>query len=482
MNEYEEISTGGFDFESALITNIIDSKSIRSVIKHKITDEYFNNPQARAAFQYLIGWYGNPAYGDTPSWESFQHSFSDFIPVRMEDNTIALCDKVRSQKLYSDVAALIGEVADILGGDPNKAFESLRGKVSQLHTKHIVDESCDVRSRITELRDEYYRMKSGSTGLKGHAYPWKALNDATLGLQDQHLVFFYGRPKSGKTWLALRTMLELHKQGLKVVIFSQEMSDIEICRRFVALATGVDYNQYLRGQLPPKVEAEFMDNLEAFIEQESVIVDFISTSSDDAVLELSTKVDEYAANAVLIDAFYTLGQDWKELVRVMSGCKKMVKQKRIPLIGTTQGNRTAKGKTKAEEGADDFAYADAFYQWCDVALRISSDIEQRRKREAVLSTAALREGIPVTFTVNMLMANDLEQKAILKTGSDDDDVDEQISQDQLDGQSDNPEEAPKQLIQTAAPKIIYAQPKKGFVQVPAKLVKPAPKPLIVSAA
>ena len=459
MSEYDETDGGeatGFDWESALITDIIDNKSIRTVIKHKIDANFFFDTQGKSAYLFLIEWYNNKNYGDTPSWESFQHAYPDFAITRVEESTIALCDKVRETKLYSDLASVLHEVAESAGGDPKAAFEMLRGKVSSLHTAHTVDESCDIRSRIPELREEYMAMKSGATGLKGAPWPWQALNDSTLGIQDTQLIFMYGRPKSGKTWLALKTMSHLRQQGHKVLILSQEMSDIEICRRFVALETGVDYNLYLRGQLPPDVEGEFLDNLDAFIEQEGVIVDMLTSTGDAAITELSAKIDEYGCTFVLIDAFYTLGADWKELGAVMRGCKRLAKVKRVPIIGTTQANRSGKGK-KADDAADDFAFADAFYQWCDVALRITSEIENKRNKEAIISTAALREGIPVTFTVNMRVASDLNQKSVIKVGGDDEDIDGQIDQDTLDGESDNPEE------ETVAVEVVTPAPRRKLV-------------------
>lgn len=474
MSDYEAAETmsgtEGFDFEAALVTDILDNKTIRTAVKHKITADFMFGTQTKAAYLFLLQWFANPEYGDTPSWESFQHSFPEFNPLRVEESTVALCDKLREGKLYSDIAASLSSVAEAADGDPKGAFDMLKKQIATLSAAHTIDNSCDVRSRVSELREEYFAMKSGATGLKGHPYPWQALNDSTLGLQDQQVVFFYGRPKSGKTWLALEIIRNLHARGLRPIIFSQEMSDIEICRRFVALSTGVDYNAYLRGQLEPAVERDFFDNLDAFVESEAVIVDMITSIGEDAVLEMSTKIDEYKANVVLVDAVYALGQDWKELVAVMAGMKRTAKQKRIPIIGTTQANRSGAAKNKkVDDAADDFAYADAFYQWCDAAIRVTSDIEHKRKREAVLSTAALREGIPTTFTVNMHMANNLTQKAVLKVGGDDD-LDDQIDQDKMDGQSDNPEEAAL-AADKAKPRKLISIPK------PPKLVK-APKFLI----
>lgn len=443
MSDYGDLTPeGGFDFEAALITNIIDEKTIRSVIKHKITSDFFFGTQTKAAFIYLLQWFNNPQYGDSPSWESFQHSFPDFNPVRVDDSVIALCDKVREAKLYSDLAACLSNIAEKADGDPHGAFNDLKKQISTLTAAHTVDTATSLKSRLDDIRAEYMAMKSGATGLKGYPYPWQALNDSTLGLQKQQLVFFYGRPKSGKTWILLSVINKLHELGLKPVIFSQELSDIEIARRFVALKSGVDYNAFLRGQLDPRAERDFFDDLDALLESDDVIIDMITSTGEDAILEMNAKIDEYKANVCAIDAVYALGQDWKELVAVMSGMKRSAKLKDMPFLGSTQSNRTGKGK-KVDDAADDFAYADAFYQWCDAAYRITSDIEHKRKKEAVISTAALREGIPVTFTINMHVARDMTQKQVLKTGGDED-LEEQIDQDVLDGESDNPLEGEEQ--------------------------------------
>jgi replicative DNA helicase len=427
-----------FDFESALVTAIIDSKDIRTSIKQKITSEFFNNTSAKAAYIFLLQWYQNPNYGDVPSWESFQHSFENFDPVRVEESLIAICDKIRSAKLYADLAGLLTSVGEEAMGDPNSGFELLRKLTSHLAMEHIIDSASDVSSSLEDLKAEYMMMKSGATGLKGKPYPWDALNRATLGLQNQHLVFIYGRPKSGKTWLALETVRCLHANGAKPIIFSQELSDIEVKRRYVALATNVDYGLYLRGALPPEVEEEFFDNLSTFEELEPVIVTSLTGQGCDAILtEMSAKIDEYGATVALIDGVYLLGSDWKELALITRAMKRVAKQKNIPLIGTSQANRSRGKKSgDAQDGADDFAYGDSFYQDADLALRVSADIENKKRKEVQIFTAAIREGEQTLFTVNMRLATDLTQKSVQSFGEVVEGDEDNIDQDALDGQED----------------------------------------------
>lgn len=352
------------NFESALITTIVSQKDIRSCINQKITTEFFTDTNARAAYAFLLQWFNNPAYGDVPSWESFQEHFQAFVPVEIEESITALCDHLHNQKLYADIAATLAAVGEATQGDARKGFEILRDQVAVLTSAHTIDGACDVRNRIDELREEYFLMKSGATGLKGAPYPWDALNNATLGLQDQHLVFLFGRPKSGKTWCLLEILRNLHAHGKRPLVFSQELSDIEMCRRFVALSTNVDYGQFLRGSLPEEEEAEFMENLEMFIEQPPVIITSLTTTGPGCLTEMSAKIDEYRADVAAVDGVYFLGSDWKELAEITRGMKRLAKTKRIPIIGTTQANRSRGKKGDAQDGADDIAYGDSFYQDC----------------------------------------------------------------------------------------------------------------------
>jgi replicative DNA helicase len=424
------------DFESALITSIIDEKNIRDVIKWKITADFFFQPTSRAAFTFLLGWYSNPQYGDTPSWESFSDTFQHFEPVRMEESIIALCDKLRNVKLYSDVATLLSKVGEAVSGDALEGLNVLKAQVVSLTAAHTIDNASDIKNRLDDIRTEYMSMKNSDTGLKGKPYPWEALNRATLGLQNQQIVFLYGRPKSYKTWLLLAIMKSLHESGSRILFFSQELSDIEIIRRFVALTTGVDYNLFQRGALPEQEEFDFLQNLDMFVEQESFIVDRLTVMGEGCLTEMSAKIQEYKPSVVGVDGVNYLSTDWKELAEITRGMKRHAQQYNIPIVGSTHANRSRGKKGEATDNADDFAYGDAFYQVADLALRASCEIENRKKREVQLFTSAIREGSSALFTVHTILAQDMTQKEVLKIGDSDTDVDEQIDQDMLDKESD----------------------------------------------
>lgn len=426
-------------FEPALITKIIDEKDIRTPIKYKITTEFFTDSQCRATYAWLMDWFRNPAYGDTPSWDSFFDVFNSFERVDIEDSTVALCDKLRGQKLYNDISGVINDVSTRTRGDSIDGFSALRGHTARLTAEHTVDDSADVRSRVDDIRKEYLAMKEQPDGLKGRAYPWPALNHATLGCQDGQYVMLYGRPKSGKTWLLLEMIRAFHAAGALPIVFSQELSDIEIARRYVALATNVDYDKMLRGQLEQDAELEFFDNLEMFQEQPPIIISQLTSMGQEAILvEMAAKIDEYNANVAAIDGVYFLGNDVKEIVAVTRAAKRLAKQKKIPILGTTQRLRPKNQKVQEQSTGDDVYGSDSYLQDCDLLLMVESSHENRRNKEAIITTAAIREGKGTRFMVNMKFCEDMTEKYVMRSSDDEgEEAEEQLEK--VDKEEDNRE-------------------------------------------
>lgn len=829
MSDDIDYGTTNVDFESALITAIIDTRDIRSVIQQKIAKDFFFTPMGKTAFSYLLHWYQNPAYGDTPSWESFMHAFNGFVPSRVEDSIIALCDKVREQKMYSDLAYVVQEVSKQTAADPKKGFELLRKEAARLSTMHTPDDAQDIRSMVDSIRENYLRMEGDPTGLRGYPYPWPALNHATLGLKKGNAVLFYGRPKtkkcicidvpilswdgsfttierlrhsvtlnhetqqwvkgrivhhtdpepmecftletesghrveglgtthpilrpdftytptgqlkagdwigvarelpefpvapdgfsvdtaellglligdgcysqnhvqftnnnigvierlrvlvdqwdcdltphfaegeadsygvfkrSGKnnklldflrsegmqgttgrfktiperiyksgteavravlggllstdghvvrrgakaaiwstssealarqikhlllrigvtgvlctkemytgpsygvrvvaqeqgekllcllpyisakdkadalinwasmgirrkrhddgipwsqeledvinasrppsasirhkngawpgmwngfsaskcfrrtgmvsrhllrvlasnlnapqllvwadsavrwervsrvqsigvkmtsdagvaehhnflvgdivthnTWLALKVIQHLHAHGLVPMIFTQELSNDEMAERYVALATGVDFDAYCRGKLPQHEKDEFFDNLDAFIENPPVVLDSLSAVGDEVEIEIKSKMEDHGCNVYLVDGLQMVGADWKELKASFAAMKRYSRTSTFPMIGTTHASKV-RGKhsnSATQDDANDFAHADAFFQLCDMGVRITADIEDKKARRVVCFISAIRGGQQAMWEVRTKLCSDLEQ-------------------------------------------------------------------------
>lgn len=408
-----EISQVGW--ETALITSIISNNDIRVALRKKVTPDHFHGALQKNCYDWLIRWFNNPEYGDTPSWESFLDAFPNFEAEVVEDSTAALCDKVRSYKIHSDITEALVAVAEETRASSLGGLEALKRLTSQLISAHQEDNSTNMVDMAGKLREEYLAMKAGEVKLKGKAYPWPALNDATLGFRDGQLVVFYARPKSFKSWLAIEVMRHLHAQGETCVIFSQELSEIEIARRWVALEARIDYPNYLRGACTEEEEARFEECLDRFLEEPPVIIDRLTGTGEAAVTEMGAKVADYNATSICVDGMYFLGEDWRELALLTRGFKRVARERNIRILGVTQQNRA-----KNEKGGSDVAYGDSFLQDCDLLLKFFRDGQHRRERKVLATVAAIREGTEVSFTIHAKLCENMTQDRVIVDASDED--------------------------------------------------------------
>jgi len=434
------------DFEVALISRIIEDKDIQTAIKQKITPDFFFDPLCRAAYVFLIGWYNNPKYTAVPSWESFTHSFPGFEPNLMEEAVVAICDKVREAKVYSDMSLGLARVGDMAATDPIAAFHEMQRLASHLTAEHSVDQEISLESHLQTIRQGYEDMKSGKTGgLKGKAYPYPALNEATLGALPGQLITVYGRPKSGKTNIALNIAYTWQAAGDKGLIFSQELTSEEVAQRYVALTAAVHFGKFLRGQLDDDAEAAFYEVCDSFAENPPVVIGMLEQTGEAALLELEAKIDEHRPDYVVLDAMYFLADDWKMLAIITRGLKRIARIKRVKILITTQANRTKIKGRQVGEGADDVAYGDSAYQDSDLVLRITSDIENRKNSEVLIETAAIRNGTFTAFKAHMKLYVSMGQKEVVVDPSDPDvdfDAEEAIEKDIKDAEENAEDYAP----------------------------------------
>ena len=413
MSDGEELQNK--NFEAALITAIIDTKDIRSVIKHKIDKDFFFTAEGKAAYIWLTDWYENPRYPDTPSWDSFLQAFPHFEREDIDESVAVLCDHVRSNRLYSDIAGILQKVSEVTGDSPLEGFDILRAQTSQLVTRYTIDNAVDVKDRFEAVLEDYVRISQEEVKLKGRPYPWPALNAATMGAQNGQLIIIYGRPKTKKTWLALEVLRSFHLNGALVHSFSQELSTEEFVRRYVALSAQVPYSDFLKGQLQQPDEDRLFGQMDVFEKSPPFIVDSAESMGEACLMELQAKLDDSHANAALIDGAHNLGT-WKELYPIIKGLKRIAKSRNIPIVLTTHAKRAAKNDDSGS--GDDFAHSDAFFQECDLAIRASCDIENLKRHEVLLTTTAIREGTPCRFLVHARLAWNLSQKQVLSFDDD----------------------------------------------------------------
>lgn len=408
-------------FEQVFITRIIETGDIKTAIKRRIVADFFTQPDARAAYSYLVGFYNQ--YGETPSMELFRKKFPDFELQSTPDSVAAVADDLRQNKLYRDLVEMIDEGVALTREDVHSALSHFRTLVATLTTQHVLTRDMDITRTVEEMKAEYERVSVGQ-GMLGIPWPWPKLNETTLGIQNGELIFWYARPKAGKTWLMICTAVHALRNNRRVLFVTMEMPVEQIRRRTAAMWAGINYQSLRSGQLTASEKRRYFDDLEALAELEGFVVSGGDENRGTGITSLAAKIQEYSPDLVLVDGVYLMhddrgnkkSSDWQSISHITQDLKSLVKRLNIPLIGSTQSNRA--GEKTRGESLSEMAFSDSFVQDGDYVIRLIHDKEQKEDQEALVTLPGIREAPGCTFTINAKFAEDLSQKEVAESQED----------------------------------------------------------------
>ena len=153
-----------------------------------------------------------------------------------------------------------------------------------------------------EVLSLYEQTKRGEMGVP---FPWRSMNEITMGMWPKTLTFFVARPGVGKSWTAIIIADFAHfKHGLKVLIVSPEMGRVELAERVIAKRGKLNYSDLVSGRLGDFVERRLHD-----------VVTNVGTDKGFYILDDEEKLEpqyvEAAVEAVepdliLVDSIYML--------------------------------------------------------------------------------------------------------------------------------------------------------------------------------
>jgi replicative DNA helicase len=407
----------GANLEHQALCKIIETGDFHTVEKFKIDDTYFigDQTQYKEIFRYLRAYYHNPASGRTiPSWHLIQPYFPGFPWIQTYDNLPTLLHELRKQKLRAQIIAFNDELMAKVEADPMASLDVIKEASTRLQIEHEHTNDSLITDSFDSLRQEYDLVKANQ-GITGIATPWEVLNDDTQGIQKEDFIIIFGRPKSMKSWIAfLIATYAYYWQRLRVLVWSNEMSRISCLRRMAAIITMIDYEKFKKAKLDPASEQRVFETLQWLRDQEHyyrhssgnqaalLVTSPHESKSDNAmgVSALQAKMEEFKPHLVVVDGMYLMRDDrekrrsidWKMIAHISQDLKGTTKAFKIPMVATTQANRTAKNPNDKEADLSELAYADAIAQDCDLAMRVHKQKDRNGDTELMCSLPGSREG------------------------------------------------------------------------------------------
>lgn len=279
-----------------------------------------------------------------------------------------------------DVAAHAGD-----GKDPSKiVLEDAEEQLLQLSQDRtrigltpLADTMEETLQRISELSMNQGEITGIPTGFR-----W--LDRELSGLHPSDLVLLAARPSMGKTALGLNIAFNAaryqDKDGnrpFKVAAFSLEMSKMQLTQRLLAMASGLDLQKIITGDLQSDEDWQLLFNGVNVLKELSIFIDDTSSIS---VQELRAKCRrlkmEQGLDLIMIDYLQLMNADesrrnenrQQEITQISRGLKGLAKEMNCPVLALSQLSRKAESREGGRPLMSDLRESGAIEQDADVVM------------------------------------------------------------------------------------------------------------------
>lgn len=368
-----------------LCARIIRTGCLPEVLDYGITAEDFTTPEGLSIWT-LIQNYNTMAQtrGSVLDMTGLLERYPTYAlaPDRPDSSTHALCFAVRRERVQSGGMKAIGDAASLIstGIDPMVPLARLQAEVSA-----YLALGCTANADIgfsRGLASVMHRMQLQRDGvdLALMKWPWAAMNRATLGLQRDDYVVFYGRPKSMKTWTLACLVAWCYENEKKLVLYTKEMTPDNVYMRVLACIRRIMYEFVRDAYTMSENDWYAIQKLYHQLTLDPVLADTIvvlngrdAPPGGDTVSWLNSKIDKHKPVVAFIDGLYLLSdqnkksKDHERVTSISRDIRGMVLNSGVPVIATMQANRKAAGHTDAN--LDEIAYSDSLAQDCTAAIR-----------------------------------------------------------------------------------------------------------------
>ncbi len=401
-----------YDVECGLLSKLIEEQDYKNINDFNITPELFVGDNKKV-FRFIQEHY--MSHNEIPSERIILRNFPHYSfekTKNAEGETIigtkeALSywvEETRNKTRHNSIVAMLEDIKELLtGGDSVEALDLMYSRSLAITMATEADQPL-ITNRDAALSLERYKERS-EKGLVGIATGFACLDESIRGWADSTLNIIIAKTGSGKTWMEIICAVHAVLQGKKVLFGTTELPKEQVQDRFHALMTavlyeGLNYTDYMRGQLTSKQKKLFQDYIENEADAFEPLIIFDAVD----VTNVAANIDKYRPDLVLIDGVYLMDdvnraeQDWLRISNITRDLKKIAKLKKIPIVGNNQADMTT--TSKKGPGLENMSYSKAVGTHADIVVSIFQDEQQKEDKEAVINVLKNREGPPVRFAIN----------------------------------------------------------------------------------
>jgi replicative DNA helicase len=376
------------DNEHRLVSKVIRDRDIIPALQRGVTDAWFLDDENKRVWAFVRKHYGE--YNEVPTAVTVKDHYPNYKVLDVQDSVEYLLDTmVDFRRRMLTRQGLENAIEQLQENNHDAALLAMEATITKVNEQGVLGtHEIDLTKNTEERYKEYQALQNAE--FLGIPTGFAKIDEATAGLQGGQLVTIIAPPKTGKSQIALKMAINIHRQGNIPMFQSFEMNNHEQQQRHDAMRANISHGRLRRGKLLPAEEARYIDILNEMEKEHSFhLVDAVNGIT---VSALAAKIEQTKPDIVFVDGVYLMLDEItgemntpQAITNITRALKRLAQKIDKPVIITTQ---TLLWKMRAGKvTADSIGYSSSFFQDSDVILGLEpiEEDEELRNLKVVAS-------------------------------------------------------------------------------------------------
>jgi replicative DNA helicase len=376
------------DNEHRLVSKVIRDRDIIPALQRGVNDAWFLDDENKRVWAFVRKHYGE--YNEVPTAVTVKDHYPNYKVLDVQDNVEYLLDTmVDFRRRMLTRQGLESAIEQLQENNHDAALLAMEATITKVNEQGVLGtHEIDLTKNTEERYKEYQALQNAE--FLGIPTGFAKIDEATAGLQGGQLVTIIAPPKTGKSQIALKMAINIHRQGNIPMFQSFEMNNHEQQQRHDAMRANISHGRLRRGKLLPAEEARYIDILNEMEKEHSFhLVDAVNGIT---VSALAAKIEQTKPDIVFVDGVYLMLDEItgemntpQAITNITRALKRLAQKIDKPVIITTQ---TLLWKMRAGKvTADSIGYSSSFFQDSDVILGLEpiEEDEELRNLKVVAS-------------------------------------------------------------------------------------------------
>jgi replicative DNA helicase len=244
--------------------------------------------------------------------------------------------------------------------DVQEFLDSVEQRVLEIRQASETKDEMDIKSAVTEVSKSLQEFLAGDRGLSGMTTGYSELDKMINGLKAPDMFVIAARPSMGKTSFMMNIVEHIAiTSGKPAMVFSCEMSTVQIVQRLVFSRARFEFQKLTRGYQPNKGDLQRIKQASVEIASSKLFIDDTAgISINDLRAKARRKHRDEGISVIAVDYLQLMRSTTKqasnsrerEIAEISGGLKALAKELNIPVIVLAQLNRGPEGRTGSSLG------------------------------------------------------------------------------------------------------------------------------------